>query len=53
LEWLQKRESTNIEITHQEIANSLGSSRVVISRALKELEKKEKVKLHRGSIEVL
>jgi len=53
LEWLQKHEEQNIRITHEEIANSLGSSRVVISRTLKELERKEKVILHRGSIEVL
>jgi CRP/FNR family transcriptional regulator len=53
LEWLQKNSETNIKMTHEEIANSLGSSRVVISRTLKELEKKGKVKLHRGSVEVL
>ena len=53
LEWLQKHEEQNIRITHEEIANSLGSSRVVISRTLKELERKKKVILHRGSIEVL
>lgn len=52
LEWLQKQGEKNIKITHEEIANSLGSSRVVISRTLKELEKRGKVKLHRGSIEV-
>jgi len=53
VEWLQKHEEKNIKITHEEVANSLGSSRVVISRTLKELEKKGKVVLHRGSIEVL
>jgi CRP/FNR family transcriptional regulator len=53
LEWLQNHDEKNIKITHEEIANSLGSSRVVISRTLKELERKEKVVLHRGSIEVL
>jgi len=53
LEWLQKHEENNIKVTHEEIANSLGSSRVVISRILKDLEKQGKVKLHRGMIEVL
>lgn len=53
LEWLHKHSEKNIKITHEEVANSLGSSRVVISRTLKELEKKGEVKLHRGSIEVL
>lgn len=53
LEWLHKHEEKNIKTTHEEVANSLGSSRVVISRTLKELERQEKVILHRGSIEVL
>ncbi len=53
LEWLQKCNEKKIKITHEEIANSLGSSRVVISRTLKELEKKGNVILHRGVIEVL
>jgi CRP/FNR family transcriptional regulator len=53
LEWLHKHEEKNIKITHEEIATSLGSARVVISRTLKELEKKGEVILHRGSIEVL
>ena len=53
LEWLQKHNKKSIKITHEEIANSMGSNRVVISRTLKELEKSGKVKLHRGSIEVL
>ncbi len=53
LEWLQKRNEKKLKITHEEIANSLGSSRVVISRTLKELEKRGKVVLHRGFIEVL
>jgi len=53
LEWLQKQEEKTLKITHEEIGTFLGSSRVVISRTLKELEKKGKVKLYRGSIEVL
>ena len=53
LEWLQKQEEKTLKITHEEIGTFLGSSRVVISRTLKELEKKGKVTLHRGSIEVL
>jgi len=53
LEWLEKHKKKMIKTTHEEIANSLGSNRVVISRTLKELEKNGKVKLHRGSIELL
>ena len=53
LDWLQKQDSKIIETTHEFIANELGSSRVVISRLLKELEQQEKVILHRGKIELI
>ena len=39
--------------THQEIANELNTSRVVISRLLKKLENEEKIELHRNKIEIL
>ena len=42
-----------ITITHEQLANKLSTSRVVISRVLKDLENKQKIKLHRGMIEVL
>ncbi len=42
-----------ISVTHQEIANDLHTSRVVISRLLKSLEKKSKIKLQRNQIRVL
>lgn len=42
-----------IHNTHQEIAYDLHTSRVVISRLLKKLEGKGKVKLNRNSIEML
>lgn len=45
--------STNkIPISHQTLANELGTTRVVISRILKQLEKEKKVKLNRGVIQV-
>jgi len=53
LNWLQKQNGKMIETTHEFIANELGSSRVVISRLLKELEQQDKVILHRGKIELL
>lgn len=53
LEWLEAQNTTLIQITHEEIANELGSTRVVISRLLKELENRHKVKLTRGTIELL
>jgi len=40
-------------ITHQEIANDLHTSRVVISRLLKSLEHEGKIKLGRNKIDVL
>ena len=45
--------SSTIHLTHEQIATDLNSSRVVISRLLKQLEQKGKVKLHRFSLEIL
>jgi CRP/FNR family transcriptional regulator len=45
--------SKTIKNTHQEIAYELHTSRVVISRLLKKLEKLGKIALHRNSIEVI
>jgi CRP/FNR family transcriptional regulator len=42
-----------IQVTHQEIAHDLHTSRVVISRLLKTLEIDGKIKLNRNSIKVL
>ncbi|MFL1894765.1 Crp/Fnr family transcriptional regulator [Aquimarina sp. 2-A2] len=45
--------SKHIYTTHKEIAADLHTSRVVISRLLKKMEKDLKIKLHRSFIEVL
>jgi len=45
--------SDKIEISHQELANELGTTRVVVSRILKQLELEEIVELHRGYIKVV
>jgi CRP/FNR family transcriptional regulator len=45
--------STTLEKTHQEIAKDLHTSRVVISRLLKQLEKEDKIELGRNRIIVL
>jgi CRP/FNR family transcriptional regulator len=45
--------SREINTTHQDIAYDLNTSRVVISRLLKALEKEGKIKLHRAHIEIL
>lgn len=39
-----------LEITHQEIATDLNTSRVVVSRLLKQLEKEGKILMHRNRI---
>ena len=43
--------NSELEITHQSIADSLGTSRVVVSRILKKLEKSKLLKLARGKIQ--
>lgn len=52
----QYRERTNssvLRITHQGLANELGTARVVISRILKQMEKDGKVELKRRMIKIL
>lgn len=50
----QKIEKTAIlTITHQQLANELGTAREVVSRLLKNLEKQGKIVNHRGKIEIL
>lgn len=44
---------TTLELTHQQIASDLNSSREVISRLLKKMEQIGKLKLHRNAIEFL
>ena len=45
--------SPTLNTTHQYIASDLNTSRVVISRILKQLENEDKIKLFRNRIEVL
>ncbi|MCO6494505.1 MAG: Crp/Fnr family transcriptional regulator [Bacteroidetes bacterium] len=45
--------SKTITITHEQLANKLGTARVVVSRLLKQLEDSGKVKLGRNKIELL
>ena len=42
-----------LNLTHQEIADDLNSSREVISRLLKKMEQLGKIKLNRNSIEII
>ena len=45
--------STSLEIKHNAVADDLNTSRVVISRILKQLENENKIKLSRNKIEVI
>lgn len=45
--------ASTIEISHQQIADELNSSREVISRLLKKMEQRGKVRLNRNSIEII
>lgn len=47
------QQSNLLSLTHEQIARDLNSSRVVISRLLKQMEIAGKVKLHRNTIELL
>ncbi|ULQ55419.1 Crp/Fnr family transcriptional regulator [Flavihumibacter rivuli] len=45
--------SNTINLSHQEIADELNSSREVISRLLKKMEQMGKVRLHRNAVEII
>ena len=51
--WILAQKSSNIQTTHEEIATNLGTSRPIISKLLKDMEKKGELLLNRGSIEIL
>ncbi|GAB4248273.1 MAG: Crp/Fnr family transcriptional regulator [Ekhidna sp.] len=53
LDTKQATGSYEIHKTHAQIAKELSTSRVVISRLLKELERKEMIEQHRNKIEIL
>jgi CRP/FNR family transcriptional regulator len=57
MRYLQDKAKINanelIQVTHQEIAYDLHTSRVVVSRLLKKLELEGKIKLQRNSIQVI
>lgn len=47
---VEKSEDNRLETTHQKIANDLGTSREVVSRLLKDFERRKQVSLSRNSI---
>ena len=50
---IEKSDNGHLETTHQKIANDLGTSREVVSRLLKDLERKRQVRLSRNSVSLL
>jgi len=52
-DWVFSKSNTIIETTHEDIATDIGTSRPIISKLLKDMEKEEKILLRRGSIEIL
>ena len=57
LDYLQKKSAlshhSTIHITHEQIANDLGTARVVVSRLLKQMEDEKLVQLGRNKIQLL
>jgi len=51
--YAEKSGRKNMDISHQQIADDLNSSREVISRLLKKMEQRGLVKLHRNMIELV
>lgn len=51
--YAEKSGKKNIELSHQQIADDLNSSREVISRLLKKMEQRNMVILHRNMIEII
>ena len=50
---IEKAENNQLETTHQVIANDLGTSREVVSRLLKDFERRGQIALSRNRIELL
>ncbi|MGI8634320.1 MAG: Crp/Fnr family transcriptional regulator, partial [Segetibacter sp.] len=57
MEYLKRKseieQSSIVNLSHQNLANELGTTRVVISRILKQFEKDKKIELLRGAIRML
>jgi CRP/FNR family transcriptional regulator len=53
MEWLKAKNQKSIKTTHESIANELGSTREVISKVLKRLEKRGDIQLSRGTVTLM
>jgi len=49
----KKENGKSVSLSHQQLADELGTTRVVISRILKDYERNNKIKLFRGRIELV
>lgn len=49
----KKENGKSVNLSHRQLADELGTTRVVISRILKEYEHRNKIKLFRGRIELV
>lgn len=52
IQYHHRHGDNRVKLTHQKLANELGTTRVVVSRILKDLEHKGYIKLMRGEIQV-
>ena len=52
MDFLHENEKKTVSITHKKLAETMNTSRSVISRVLKKLESNGEVKLYRGYIEI-
>jgi CRP/FNR family transcriptional regulator len=50
---VEKSQDSTLSITHQQIANDLGTAREVVSRLLKDFEKEGKITISRGLIRLI
>lgn len=51
-EYAERNVTKSVKRTHQQIANELGTTRVVVSRILKNMESMNLIELHRGLIKL-
>jgi CRP/FNR family transcriptional regulator len=49
----KKENGRSVSLSHQQLADELGTTRVVVSRILKDYERNNKIKLFRGRIELV
>lgn len=51
-QYTKEKNSSIVHLSHQEIAQELGTTRVVVSRLLKSMEQQKKLKMNRGFLQI-